>query len=148
MNYYHLKNIFPYGKRSISYPFVNQDEDNSYVYYTPGEVGMPHILISSPWVCGLYNAETFQTFQEVISQEQVSFMDQLSIINPKIQVLNVPKKSNRKMHINLSITCDIESLSYRQFCFYSHFTYVSTENQYGVESIHSNVSQRFHSVKF
>ena len=89
------------------YAFVQR---NNYVYWTPRGVWIPHILIKSSWVYGFYNTETFETFEEVIVQEQVSVNYLRMIINSKIAVISVPMKANIKMNIHLSIPCDIERL--------------------------------------
>ena len=85
---------------------------------------MPNSLIPYTCIYGLYNTEIFVTFENVIAQDQVSFMNQWSIINSKIVVINVQTKSKRKTNIALSMLCSLDSLSDRQCYVRSHFTEV------------------------
>ena len=109
MKCYQLKSTSPNGKGGKPYPFVNSNELilTSIRNYTPKEVWMPLFLIPSPWVYGFYNPTTFATFEEFLVQEKLSIMNLCRIINSKITVLYVPTKANIKMHINLSMPCDI-----------------------------------------
>ena len=70
---------------------------------------MTHRLIPSTWVNSFYNTPTFEGFEDVISQEQVSVMNLWMIMNSRLAVLNVPKKANIKTNINLVIPCNIDT---------------------------------------
>ena len=109
MKYYKLKSTSPNGKGGKPYPFVNSNESIIPFIrnYTPKEDRMPLCLIPPPWVYGFYNPTTFATFEEFLVQEKLSIMNLWRIINSKIAVIHVPTKSNIKMHITLSMPCDI-----------------------------------------
>ena len=106
---------------------------------------MTHRLIPSTWVNSFYNTPTFEVFEDVISQEQVSVMNLWMIMNSKLEVLNVPKKANIKTNNNLVIPCNIDILSDIQRYVCSYVIEVSTETESDVASEHFKGAQKFHS---